>query len=268
MAIPGSGPDATRSGDSRRLSARAPEGREAHHAAMNLRARFRARSFPHCLLAMPPPELQVTTWVDPVVDPRGHPADSPYVEIFWLPVLGPSATFLLRRLSLYLDMFPEGLSMDLSELSCQLGLGRPESRHAALPGPSTGVCASGWHDARGPIAWPYVGYWARFRRSASIAFHRFSNRSTPTGPMNPLGGPCLRAGDALTSSGAIGATRSWLPDPGRLAPACAAPRAAVDVRDWSVQRRIQPRISLDSLWCSGPSCQRAMAHSRSESRLR
>jgi hypothetical protein len=82
---------------------------------------------------MPPPEIQVSTWVDPVVDARGHPADSPYVEIFWLPVLGPSATFLLRRLSLYLDMFPEGLPMDLSELSCQLGLGRPESRHAALP---------------------------------------------------------------------------------------------------------------------------------------
>ena len=85
------------------------------------------------LVAMPPPEIQVTTWVDPVVDARGHPAGSPYVELFWLPVLGPSATFLLRRLSLYLDMFPEGLSMDLSELSCQLGLGRPESRHAALP---------------------------------------------------------------------------------------------------------------------------------------
>jgi len=36
-------------------------------------------------------------------------------------------------LSLYLDMFPEGLPMDLTELSYQLGLGRPESRHAALP---------------------------------------------------------------------------------------------------------------------------------------
>jgi hypothetical protein len=88
--------------------------------------------FPN-VVGMPPSEIQVTTWVDPVVDARGHPADSPYVEIFWLPVLGPSATFLLRRLSLYLDMFPEGLPMDLSELSCQLGLGRPDSRHAALP---------------------------------------------------------------------------------------------------------------------------------------
>jgi hypothetical protein len=99
------------------------------------------------LSGMPPSELQVSAWVDPVVDARGHPADSPYVEIFWLPVLGPSATFLLRRLNLYLDMFPDyldmfpdyldmfpdGLPMDLSELSCQLGLGRPESRHAALP---------------------------------------------------------------------------------------------------------------------------------------
>jgi len=75
-----------------------------------------------------PSELHVSAWVDPVVDARGHPADSPYVEIFWLPILGPSATFLLRRLSLYLDMFPQGLPMDLSELSGQLGLGRPSQR--------------------------------------------------------------------------------------------------------------------------------------------
>jgi hypothetical protein len=109
-----------------------PSGPETHEAATNPVQGSGQGRFPN-VVGMPPPEIQVNTWVDPVVEARGHPADSAYVEIFWLPVLGPSATFLLRRLSLYLDMFPGGLPMDLSELSGQLGLGRPESRHAALP---------------------------------------------------------------------------------------------------------------------------------------
>jgi hypothetical protein len=82
---------------------------------------------------MPSSELHLSIWSDPVVDSRGHAAESHYVELFWLPVLGPSATLLVRRLNLYLVLFPQGLAMDLAELSSQLGLGRPESRHAALP---------------------------------------------------------------------------------------------------------------------------------------
>jgi hypothetical protein len=82
---------------------------------------------------MPALEVHVSTWHDPVVDARGYAVDSPYVELFWLPILGPSATLLLRRLGLYLDLKPTGLSVNLAELSAQLGLGRPESRHAALP---------------------------------------------------------------------------------------------------------------------------------------
>ena len=38
-------------------------------------------------------------WADPVVDRRGHDPRSRYVERFWLGVLGPSATWLLRRLT-------------------------------------------------------------------------------------------------------------------------------------------------------------------------
>src|ERR1039458_10393217 len=95
-------------------------------------ARFRARPYRHHRV-MASLEIEVSRWVDPLVDERGHPADSHYVEIFWLPILGPSATLLLRRLGLYLEMCPEGLPVDLAELSAQLGLGRPESRHAALP---------------------------------------------------------------------------------------------------------------------------------------
>jgi hypothetical protein len=43
--------------------------------------------------------LRVTPWIDPVVDGRGYAIYSSYVEVFWLPVLGPSATVLLQRLA-------------------------------------------------------------------------------------------------------------------------------------------------------------------------
>jgi hypothetical protein len=82
---------------------------------------------------MLPPDINITAWIDPVIDQRGHRACSPYVELFWLPVLGPSATLLLRRLNLFLDMKPEGYRMQLDELSAALGLGQGTHRHAPLP---------------------------------------------------------------------------------------------------------------------------------------
>jgi hypothetical protein len=105
-------------------------GKGRHHVKVLCKAP--ARKLHHSGL-MSSAELQVRPWADPVVDAKGHRADSPYVELFWLPILGPSATLLMRRLGLYLDMRPTGLSIDLFDLSAQLGLGRPESRHAALP---------------------------------------------------------------------------------------------------------------------------------------
>jgi hypothetical protein len=36
------------------------------------------------------PTLRIVTWLDPVADPHGvHPC-SRYVELYWLPVIGPS----------------------------------------------------------------------------------------------------------------------------------------------------------------------------------
>lgn len=81
---------------------------------------------------MPAPLLHVTAWTDPLVDRRGQPITGRYVELFWLPVLGPSATFFLRRCAVLLDRRPEGLTIDLTELSPALGLGRSLSTHAPL----------------------------------------------------------------------------------------------------------------------------------------
>ena len=48
-------------------------------------------------MSLPPPEyrfaspsVRITAWEDPVVDLLGHDPRSPYVERFWLAVLGPS----------------------------------------------------------------------------------------------------------------------------------------------------------------------------------
>ncbi|HEX3979755.1 MAG TPA: hypothetical protein VHW93_00940 [Acidimicrobiales bacterium] len=74
----------------------------------------------------PPPDaaaLRVVTWLDPIADPHGvHPC-SRYVELYWLPTIGPSTAWLLRRLSYGLDMHPGGFDLDLVETARSLGLG-------------------------------------------------------------------------------------------------------------------------------------------------
>jgi hypothetical protein len=48
---------------------------------------------------------------------------SEYVETLWLPVLGPSATWLVRRLGTLAAAFPQGTWIDTAELSVSIGLG-------------------------------------------------------------------------------------------------------------------------------------------------
>lgn len=74
--------------------------------------------------------LRVVAWIDPLVDDRGFDTQSAYVETFWLGVLGPSATWILRHLAQRLEQSPEGFSVDLDELAGQLGLGTSQRRNA------------------------------------------------------------------------------------------------------------------------------------------
>jgi hypothetical protein len=75
-------------------------------------------------LAVPyPSELFVVMpWVDPLVDAVGFDPRAPYVEQFWLGVLGPSTTFLLRRFAAGFDTYPDGFELDLPETAAALGL--------------------------------------------------------------------------------------------------------------------------------------------------
>jgi len=74
----------------------------------------------------PPPDaggLMVVPWLDPVVDDTGFDPRSRYVELFWLGVLGPTATWLLRRLVAGLDRAPSGYELDLDQTAREMGLG-------------------------------------------------------------------------------------------------------------------------------------------------
>lgn len=69
-----------------------------------------------------PQRLRVVPWVDPLVDALGHPARSAYVEVFWLGTLGPTATWLVRRLDAGFDEHPDGYDIDLGDTARCLGL--------------------------------------------------------------------------------------------------------------------------------------------------
>lgn len=73
-------------------------------------------------LAPEPATVMIVPWHDPIVDAVGFDVRSSYVELFWLNVLGPTATWALRRLVTGLDRYPLGYELDLAETASMLGL--------------------------------------------------------------------------------------------------------------------------------------------------
>jgi len=53
----------------------------------------------------------------PTFDPRSY-----YAETFWLPILGPSTLWLLRKVAERFDTEPDGFELDLIETSLSLGI--------------------------------------------------------------------------------------------------------------------------------------------------
>ena len=78
----------------------------------------------------PPSSLRIEAWPDPVIDEVGYAVASPYVEQFWLGLLGPSSTWLLRRLVARFDTEPDGYELDLALTATALGLGVRSGRHS------------------------------------------------------------------------------------------------------------------------------------------
>jgi hypothetical protein len=78
----------------------------------------------------PIPVLTVRPWEDPVIDELGHDPRSAYVERFWLTILGPTATWLVRRLASGFDAAPGGYELDLATTAMELGLGHHSGKNA------------------------------------------------------------------------------------------------------------------------------------------
>ena len=69
------------------------------------------------------PTLHIVQWNDPIADPHGlHPC-SRYVELYWLGIIGPSTTWLLRRINYGLEVHGDGFDLHLPDTARSLGLG-------------------------------------------------------------------------------------------------------------------------------------------------
>jgi len=66
--------------------------------------------------------LHIRPWPDEILDTLGFDPRSAYVESYWLGVLGPSTTWLVRRLVTGLEQRPDGYPISLSEMALSLGL--------------------------------------------------------------------------------------------------------------------------------------------------
>ena len=70
--------------------------------------------------------IQISAWIDPIIESLGFDPRSSYVEHFWLPILGPSCIFLLRRLAYTFDLDTATQEVSLRDISFEIGLGSPK----------------------------------------------------------------------------------------------------------------------------------------------
>ncbi len=81
----------------------------------------------HPELSYPAESITVIPWG---AEGTGHDPRSGYVEEFWLGVLGPSTTWLLRRLAASFDDHPDGFELPFAATARILGLGDRGGRHS------------------------------------------------------------------------------------------------------------------------------------------
>lgn len=76
--------------------------------------------------------VTVRPWCDVVIDQLGHDPRSQYVETYWLSVLGPTTTWLLRMIAAGLEEHPDGFDLDLADTARAIGLGDRCGRQSPL----------------------------------------------------------------------------------------------------------------------------------------
>jgi len=85
---------------------------------------------PFTAVASPPPCAHIRPWVDRLVDERGHDPRSAYVERYWLGVIGPTATLIMRRFADEFDRLPDGFVVDLAHTATTMGLSYGKGEHS------------------------------------------------------------------------------------------------------------------------------------------
>ena len=73
--------------------------------------------------------IHIVPWKDPLVEGHGYAIEDPYIEMFWLPILGPTATWLVRRLAGGLQHQPDGYTVDMMDLARGIGVNYTPGRH-------------------------------------------------------------------------------------------------------------------------------------------
>lgn len=74
--------------------------------------------------------LTIRPWPDTVIDTVGLDPRSDYVERYWLGILGPSTTWLLRHLVDGLETSPTGFQLDLMDTAARIGIGYQGGKHS------------------------------------------------------------------------------------------------------------------------------------------
>jgi hypothetical protein len=84
--------------------------------------------------------IQVVPWRDQFIEQIGHDPRGDYVERFWLAVLGPSTTWLVRSISWGFAAAPDGFALDLPETARALGISERMGRNSPFVRSVTRAC--------------------------------------------------------------------------------------------------------------------------------
>lgn len=77
----------------------------------------------------------------------GYDPRSRYVELFWLPLLGPASVLLLRRTAYLFEARPQGCDLDLGTFAATLGLRGAVGRNSTLVRTFHRLASFGFADA-------------------------------------------------------------------------------------------------------------------------
>lgn len=73
-------------------------------------------------IALATSTVRIVPWTDPLIDTTGHDPRGRYAEKFWLSVIGPTASWIMRRMADLLDAEPDGAEVDLVHTASTMGL--------------------------------------------------------------------------------------------------------------------------------------------------